>query len=98
MGAMELLRSFNAYLDLNQAKRNASVAEPLRSGATRAALRLANAGVALAGAGSVGICVLLGLGVRRPAVYLVAVALLVAAAVVTLVTISRLAAIERDAP
>lgn len=94
---MGLIRSFNAYLDLNQAKRNASVFGPLRSEATRASLRRANAGVAVVGVTIVAVCVLLGLGVRRPAVYLVAAVLLVAATVATGVTIARVAGIEERA-
>lgn len=91
---MGLIRSFNVYLDLNQAKRNASVLAPLQASSARTALRRANTAVGAAAVVIIAVCVLLGLGVRRPAVYLVMAALLVVALAATGITIARIAGIE----
>lgn len=95
---MRPIRALNAYLDRNQARRNASVAGSLRAPEARPALRRANAGLAAAALVIVAVCVLLGLGVRRPAAYVAAAVVLVAALSVTAATIARVSGIERADP
>jgi len=89
---------FATWLDAKQARRNDAVPEALRTPAARRLVRVADAMVGLTAAGGVGVCILLGIGVRAALPYAVAAAAVVTGLVVGAVAVLRVGRLETAAP